>query len=43
MPVLADIIGYATDFWADYLVFVAAAAIISLMVWGLRRVLKAGR
>jgi hypothetical protein len=43
MPVMSEIIDYFTAFISGYLVFVAGAAVISIMIWGLTRVIKAGQ
>lgn len=43
MPTLTEMVAMVTDFFADYSVFLAAGAVVSLIGYGLKKLVKAGR
>jgi hypothetical protein len=43
MPTLTELTTIVTDFFADYSVYLAAGAVISLIGFGLKKLIKAGR
>ena len=43
LPTLAEVITQVTDFAADYMVYFVAGVTVSLIAFGLTRIIKAGR
>lgn len=40
---MAEIVGFPADILADFSVYVSAAAVVSVGLWALRKILKAAR
>jgi len=43
MPTFAQLVALVSDFVSDYTVFIAAGVAVSLIAYGVKRLIKAGR
>ena len=43
MPTFAELVALVSNFASDYIVFIAAGAAVSLIAYGVKRLIKAGR
>ena len=43
MPTFAQLVALVSDFTSDYAVLIAAGAAVSLIAYGVKRLIKAGR
>jgi|YNPMSStandDraft_2_1061718.scaffolds.fasta_scaffold59987_4 hypothetical protein len=43
MPTFAQLVALVSDFASDYTVLIAAGAAVSLIAYGVKRLIKAGR